>query len=281
MPPRAIILLTVAALALIVSSVFIQRALVPGAVADLDEAGYLQAELAFSRLAAGRSQTPPTGFAGYLVDTPFRGLAIDEPEGSCRGGGTYMLRSEPGLLPLLITAPHRGADRHTGPLAMAILVEGRAAAAGWNSVPRRSSCKSGSSDLARIKLHPFTALSAGFALAYPNGRIVQVHGFDRNRRTTLAGKAASIILSNGSNRVSPAVRAVAECLRHSLPSESVAVFPTDVSELGALRNAQGRRLREIGFEGFVHAELSLALRERLINDSSLRRRFGACLEAGL
>lgn len=281
MPTRDLLLLPAAALTLMVVSVFIQRALAPGPVTDMDEAGYLQAELAFSHLAAGRSQTPPTGFTSYLVDTPFRGMTVDEPEGRCRGGGTYLLRSESGLLPLLITAPHRGADRHTGPLAMALMVEGRARAAGWNSVPRRSSCKSGTSDLARIARHPFTALSAGFARAYPNGRVVQVHGFDRNRRTTPEGKAASIILSNGSTFVSPTLRALVACLRHSLPSENVAVFPTDVSELGALRNAQGRRLRAIGFEGFVHAELSLDLRERLMSDYSLRRRFGSCLEAGL
>lgn len=281
MPGRVLALLAAAALVLIVSALFIQRALSPGPVLELDEAGYVQAESAFARLAGGLSQKPPAGFTAHTVDTPFRGLAVDEPEGRCHGGGTYLLRSGAAVLPLLVTAPHRGADRYTGPLVMALMAEGRAAAAGWNSVPRRSNCSSGTSDLARIERHPFTALSAGFARAHPNGRVVQVHGFDRHRRTTPEGQAASIILSSGSTRVSPAVGTVAECLRDSLPAERVAVFPTDVSELGALRNAQGRRLRAIGFDGFVHVELSLSLRERLMSDVALRRRFGACLEAGL
>lgn len=263
------------------TAVFTQRALVPGSVLELSEAEYGRAEADFARLAKGDSRQPPAGFAIREVDTPFLGVAVAEPQGRCTGGGEYVLRSGAGTLPLLLTAPHRGADRHTGPLVMALITEGRAAAAGWNSVPRRSSCSEGSNDLARIELHPFTALAAGFARAYAKGRVVQVHGFDPHRRTTPEGRAASLILSSGSTRVSQAVRQVAECLRDHLPSERVAVFPTEVSELGALGNAQGRRLRAIGFDGFVHAELSLGLRERLLRDAELRRRFGGCLEVGL
>lgn len=275
------IVFVAAGLALIVGAVFLQSALEPGSAWELDEPEYAAAELSFAALVAGRSRAVPGNFGVRSVDEPFRGLAIEEPEGACRGGGTYLLRSQGETLPLLISAPHRGADRLTGPLALRLFVEGRAAVAAWNSVPRHSRCGDGTSDLARLQRHPFTAFTAGFARTTPAGRIVQVHGFDPARRTTPEGQAASIILSSGSRARSAAVDTVASCLRSSFPDERVAVFPADVRELGALRNVQGRRLREIGFDGFVHAELSLDLRERLMGDSALGRRFGACLEAGL
>lgn len=278
---RTIVFLAAAGLVLIVAAVFILRSLGSGPALELDEAEYASAEANFAALTGGRSRTAPAGFVVRAVDDPVAGVAVEEPEATCSGGGAYLLRSQPSALPLLLAAPHRGADRFTGPLALNLMLEGRAAAAAWNSVPREGACGMGTSDLARLDRHPFTAFAAGFARAFPQGRIVQVHGFDPGRRTTSEGQAASVILSSGSTRASPAVLAVAECLRASLPTERVAVFPNDVSELGARRNAQGRRLRAIGFEGFVHAELSLDLRQRLMRDPPLRRRFGACLEAGL
>lgn len=281
MQRKRIVLLSFAGLVLIVAAVFVLRALRPAFVHQLAEADYLKAEAQFAEMAADKSMLVPAGFAVQAVGEPFAGLSLEEPEGSCRGGGTYLLRAGSANLPLLISAPHRGADRYTGPLAFKLLLEGRAAAAAWNSAPRRGACGGGQSDLARLDRHPFTAFAAGFARAFPQGRVVQIHGFDPDRRETPEGSAAAVILSSGSRSVSAAVRTVAECIRSDLPGDRVAVFPSDVGELGALRNAQGRRLRAIGFEGFVHAELSLNLRQRLMQDPALRRRFAACLEAGL
>ncbi|MEO7654958.1 MAG: hypothetical protein ABIS23_04650 [Sphingomicrobium sp.] len=281
MSRRSTLLLALAALGLIVAAIYAQRALRPGPVRELDEANFAQAQVDFAALAGGQSSAPPADFAVQIVDQPFHGLVIEEPEGSCRGGGTYLLRTGLVNVPLLISAPHRGADRLTGPLALKLMVEQRFAAAAWNSVPRRSRCGGGGSDLARLARHPFTAFSAGFAQAFPAGRIVQIHGFDTGRRTTAEGRAASIILSSGSKQVSPAVLAVAECLRRRLPGERIGIFPADVSELGARLNAQGRRLRAMGFNGFVHAELSVDVRAMLMRDPDARRDFGACLKAGL
>lgn len=279
--PKSMLLLAAAGLVLIVGAVFIQRKLGPGCACELDESDYAKAELAFAVHIAGRSRAVPAGFAVQAVGKPFRGIAIEEPVGVCRGGGTYVLRSGTANVPLLLSAPHRGSDRFTGPITLDLMVEGRAAAAAWNTVQRRSQCGHGTSDLARLERHPFTAFSAGFARALPNGRVVQVHGFDPARRTTPEGRAASIILSSGSKQGSATVDSIAECLRSQLPEERVSVFPSDVRELGALQNAQGRRLREIGFNSFVHAELSLDLRQKLISERELRRRFSACLEIGL
>jgi hypothetical protein len=278
---RKLVAIAAAAVVLLVSAVVLQRTLRRGSAFELDEEAYAAAEAQFAELLAGRSRAAPAGFAVRQFEEPFAGLSVEEPEGTCRGGGTYLLRSGPANLPLLITAPHRGRDRLTGPLALSLLTGGRAGAAAWNNVPRGSDCGTRTSDLARLERHPFTAFAAGFARAFPTGRVVQVHGFDADLRSTAEGRAASIILSSGSPVVSSAVATVAECLRDKLPGENVAVFPTDVSELGARRNAQGRRLREIGFEGFAHVEISLDLRQRLMRKRTLRSHFRACLEAGL
>lgn len=276
---RAFLLLAVA-LALFVTGVLLQR-LRPGPALELDHASYTQAEDAFAKLALTNAATLPASFTVNPVSEPFVGLVVHELEQSCRGGGTYLLRSPPSQVPLLISAPHRGSDRLTGTIALQLFLESQAAAAGWNSVPRRSGCESRSSDLARLRRHPFTAFSVAFARAYPSGRVVQVHGFDPDRRDTMAGRAASIILSSGSDRVSAAVKSVADCLRRHFPDENVAVYPTDVRELGARRNAQGRSLRAVAFGGFVHAELSLSFRRHLTEDPEPRARFARCLESGL
>ncbi|WP_324261624.1 hypothetical protein U4960_00110 [Altererythrobacter sp. H2] len=185
--------------------------------------------------------------------------------------------------PLLISAPHRRADRLTGALTLRLFNELGAAAAAWNSVHRRageSNCE-GTTDLARLRRNPFTAFSLAFAAAYPKGRVVQIHGFDPDRRVSTAGRNADLILSSGSETATPAVRAIARCVRDDLPDWQVAVFPNDVRELGARKNAQGRQLRATGFHGFVHVELAYHFRVQLMENEELRGRFGNCLEAGL
>lgn len=262
-------------------SLTLLRALGSGSALELSREEFSRAELTFAGLASGSATEPPNGFTLQSVNDPLQALLVEEPPGSCRGGGSYFLRQEATAIPLLISAPHRSADRLTGTLTMRFFVEGRAQAAAWNSVPRRSACAEDESDIVRLDRHPFTAFTSAFARAHPNGRVVQVHGFDVGRRRTAEARAASVILSSGSRDISPTLEVIAACLRRDLPALNVALFPLDVSELGATRNAQGRSLRSLGFQGFVHAELSLELRRRLVEDAGLRQGFLACLEAGL
>ena len=278
---RRRLLLLLGLAGLLVMSLLTLRALGTSSALELDAQEYGRAEQAFLLLASGRSAQAPVGFAVEPVSDPFRGARIEEPERDCRGGGSYVLRQEPGAVPLLISAPHRSADRLTGTLTMRFFVEGRAQAAAWNSVPRRNACGEEGSDIARLRRHPFTAFSTAFARAFPGGRVVQIHGFDKERRRTRAGRTADLILSSGSRTAGPHLKVIAACLRRDLPSLRVALFPDEVRELGATRNAQGIRLRQYGFKGFVHAELSLGLRQHLMRDEALRGHFIACLESGL
>ena len=268
---------------LIMGGTLVQCALMPGPTMELNPERFAAVRMAFSGLISGQDDVPPDGFALRPIDYPFNGVSVAEYDGPCRGGGEYLLRGVgPGTRPLLISAPHRGADRFTGPLALQTFVEAEAAAAAWNTVPRTGSdCDAPNSDLARLARHPFTAFAVAFATTYPLGRVVQLHGFHPARRVTAAGRAATVILSNGSDEVTPAVRALGRCLTRAFPDDQIAIYPTDVSELGARSNVQGQQLRATGFAGFVHVELSLEFRKRLNASDAMRRAFARCMAVGL
>ncbi|NTZ43986.1 hypothetical protein G7A66_13025 [Altererythrobacter sp. SALINAS58] len=250
---------------------------------ELDAHAYRRAQADFTGLMIGRSDQAPEGFRTGEAEGLLSAAVVQELKGQCRGGGTYLVRKSaaPGP-PLLIAAPHRRADRLTGTLTLRLFQETGAAAAAWNSVHRRakSECR-GTTDLARLRSHPFTAFAAAFANTHPNGRVVQIHGFDPARRISAAGRRSAVILSSGSEEITPAVSAVTNCLRRAMPNHRTSAFPIDVRELGARKNAQGQALRALDFPGFVHVELAYHLRKELMNDENLRKLFGKCLQAGL
>lgn len=202
-----------------------------------------------------------------------------EPFGNCQGRGVYLIGLSPDAAPTAMTAPHRGADKHTGTLAAMFAEEGKLAAAAWNSAPRRKSAECDAfGDLAKAEEHFFTAFALSFAQAYPQGRVVQLHGFDRDNRQSLAGSEADIIISDGTDQPGDRLLALSECLTISLQAWNVRVYPLDAPELGALKNAQGAALREQGFEGFTHIEMSLNLRLALRKDTGLRAQFLNCFK---
>lgn len=259
---------------------YLQSALSPGRVFELSEADFRSTEGAFVAALRGERGSAPDGMVAVAASNPVTALVLREDERQHAGRGEYLIRKDRTVEPLLIAAPHRRADRFTGTLARLIFSETDAAAAGWNSAPRRGLFGE-QNDVAKLRRHPFTAFALAFAATYPSGRVVQLHGFDRDRRRTKAAQRASVILSGGSARPSQAVASVSSCLQESGRMGQILVYPTDVDELGATQNAQGRALRGAGFAGFVHVELSLALRRQLVNDANLRAQFARCLASGL
>ena len=208
-------------------------------------------------------------------------LALAEPEGACSGRGVYLLREGQGLLPVALVAPHRGADLRTGEIAGALFSEFPFTAAAWNSAPRRSGegCAEGG-DVTREPTHYLTAFSQAFARRHPQGRIVQLHGFDAARRQGQAAMEADAIVSDGSPAPSERLLDLAGCLSAAFPQRSVLVYPIDTDQLGATTNAQGRALRKAGFAGFAHLELSAGFRKDLEANATARARLAACLGAG-
>lgn len=272
--------LLAAGVAAIGAGLYLQSTLSRGRVSELSEADFRSTERAFAVALRGDRSAAPDGMVAVSIGDPVAAVLFREDERHHAGRGEYVIRNNERAEPLLIAAPHRGADRFTGTLAQLIFSETDAAAAGWNSAPRRGLFGE-RNDVAKLRRHPFTAFALAFAATYPNGRVVQLHGFDPERRRTKAAQSASVILSGGSAHPPQAVASVSSCLQRNNGMGQVMVYPTDVDELGATQNAQGQALREVGFAGFVHVELSLALRRQLVNHAELRKQFAGCLASGL
>jgi hypothetical protein len=189
---------------------------------------------------------------------------IIEPPHRKRGWGFYVLC--PGNAPgLVLQAPHSFADRHTGDVALRLFADGGCAAVAWNTVPRHRV------DVAHCRQHPFSAFTLAVARVHPDSCIVQVHGFSPDKRSTTAGAAADLIVSNGTHLPDQALHQFVGRLQSEFDYGRVQLFPADVRELGATQNVQGELLRELGTTRFVHLEMSQDLRLRLIVDPDARQ----------
>ena len=213
----------------------------------------------------GRTRTEEDKFIG-LRDTRH-----------CGGGGEYRLRKG-AAVPLSITAPHAFHDRGTGELALRVFAHSRAAVAAQNTVARDGSDGCEALNVARESEHLFTQFALGFSDRFPDGLIVQLHGFDGARRSTSRAEEAAAIVSNGSPSPGSDTLDLADCLSRALAPRAVLLYPAEANELGGEGNAQGKALREAGGARFAHIELSADLREAMLSDKALIESFTACLE---
>jgi hypothetical protein len=189
---------------------------------------------------------------------------VFEPVEHARGWGAYVIC--PHRLPgLVLQAPHSYADRFTGNIALRLFAEGRFGAAAWNTVPRKLV------DVCHTLDHPFSAFTRALVRAHPKSFVVQVHGFAQEKRQTVTGTAADLIVSNGTQAPDRSVRRLAILLQSELPFSQVHLYPTEVQELGATTNVQGETLRQAGSSRFVHLEMSEPLRLRMANDGQARQ----------
>lgn len=248
-----------------------------------------RAEAAFRGLLQRREETPVTPDSAWeelgfetlrVIDNGVTWQVLREARGHCRGQGLYLIRE--GAAPeLMLQVPHGYHDLHTDDIALRLAITPLRAIA-FNSVPRHYSRHGAkrNADLAQRTDSFFVALTRAFAATFPNGRIVQLHGFSREKRTTPAGAGAAVIVSAGTRWPSPGTEAVAACL-HAHVDAPVRLYPRDVQELGGTRNLQGRILRGQGHSGFVHVELSRAMRGRLQREDTLSAHFARCLSSGM
>lgn len=195
------------------------------------------------------------------------------------GRGVYVI----GALPvddLLLQAPHRFNDLHTGTILTSLIAESPPSAAAFNSTPRRFETDEGiiSADMAHQEASTMIAFTRAFLRANPHGRVVQLHGFESDKRKSTVGRSADFIVSNGTQQASPYVQAVAACLMRTIPDRRTLLFPRDVSELGATTNTIGAAVRTlIGKDHFLHIEANLPTRIALKDDSGMRNRLMTCL----
>jgi hypothetical protein len=204
-------------------------------------------------------------------------LVLYESDGRRTGRGLYVFRQSLPQ-PLALQAPHSFQEYHTRQIVLDMIREHNVAAAAWNTVPRsiEQDGTTINADLAHQDASFFTAFSRAFATHYVNGRIVQIHGFDQQKRRTQAGATAAMIISSGREIPTPAVLAAGQCLKQYIPGP-VHIYPNDVTELGATTNAVGRTLTQLGNPGFLHLEISIGMRQRMRHDALLRQSVLQCI----
>lgn len=216
------------------------------------------------------------GLRVLAISAPQPFVLLQEREDNKRGRGFLALRPHSGSA-LMLQMPHSFKDELTRDIGLALFDEGRAAAAVWNTVPRRYP-RGGTmvdADMAHLDGTYFQVLSEAWSEARPRSYILQLHGFAQDKRRSRVGSAADAIISSGGTPTPEVVR-MARCLRQSLVP-TLRVYPVEVDELGGTTNRIGQTLRARGYPGFIHLELSRPLRERLAGDAAARKQLLECL----
>ena len=199
----------------------------------------------------------PHGWALHVVRERGRETwLLREAPGQATGRGFYAFRPDQQPV-LLLQAPHSFADKYTRQLARQLFAEGPFLAAGWNTVRRQQV------DAAHKQQHTFSLFTCAAVSAFPQIYVVQLHGFSTEKRETAPGRAADLILSNGSPFPNRGFRQAARQFAEHFPTEQISLYPTQVQELGATTNAQAKLLRQMGSDRFLHLELSEPFRKRL------------------
>lgn len=222
--------------------------------------------------------------AGFIVEPrTFSGstyLSVDEPAIGIEGKGRYLLRPG-GHLAMAVQAPHGDTDLHTGEIARRLFLETSIMAATINTLPRWAVDRRGRpADLAARTDSALLAFTRAFIEQHPDGIVVQLHGFDGAKREAQVAAVADVIVSDGTHDPSPRLMALRDCLT-DVASGPVRLYGDDAFELGGTHNAIGRAIRAAGAGRFLHVEMSLRFRQRLLDDELLREDFVRCLAGGI
>lgn len=200
-------------------------------------------------------------------------VVIRERNGQRQGHGFFLFKPD-SQSRVVLQMPHSSDDSHTGMIGFKLLHESDYLAAAWNTVTRDEA------DMAHLPDSYFTAFSAAFSQVVPAGRLVQLHGFAQEKRTTAAGRTAAVVLSSGGKQVTAGVRAIGNCLQSVWPG-GVRLYPLNISELGGTRNTNLAVMQRWSHTGFVHLELSSEVRQALLTNGELRHHLNHCLTEGV
>lgn len=222
----------------------------------------------------------PWSQLGFVLETKSSAgstyLSIREAAGRIEGKGGYLLRPASPLA-LVLQAPHGDTDRHTEAIAERLFLESSALALAVNSLPRWAVDRRGRpADLAARPDSVLLVFTMAVIARHPRAAVVQLHGFEAAKRETQTAATADLIISDGTREPSPEVMSLRDCLI-GIASGRVLLYSSDVFELGGTRNAIGRAIRGAGTGRFLHIEMSLPFRERLLADGPLFAGFARCL----
>jgi len=147
-----------------------------------------------------------------------------------------------------------------------------------NTVNRRYSSATGekmSADMAHMYQSLFVAFSQAFVKVIEAGEIIQLHGFNADKRSQT--RKVDIILSDGTkNYTNHKLIKQQSCIESKLKL-NVKVYPQDINLLGGTKNSIGRSIRDAGYNQFEHIEMSLPARKLLNRSAKKRKVFIRCL----
>ncbi|WP_437751656.1 hypothetical protein [Sorangium sp. So ce1389] len=122
-------------------------------------------------------------------------------------------------------------------------------------------------DVAHAERSFFLSAHRALLQSFPGIPTVQLHGFQDSSAADAAAIASAVGAGADLERLLAPLRAV-------VSDGKVLAYPAEISRLGGATNVQARWSRQLGAP-FYHLELSRALRDKLIDDADLRRRFAA------
>lgn len=197
-----------------------------------------------------------------------------------RGRGLFAFRSaNSGKTTDVLQVPHAFTDEMTREIGLGLFAEGRFAAVAFNTVPRRYNDEQGRqvvADMAHITGTYFLAFTHATAKVLPKGRTMQIHGFDQGKRKSAALSSTDMILSAGHGSPPSSLRQSRECMEKRL-QRGVTLYADGVKELGATTNVQAAALRSLGYDNFIHVEMSRPLRTLMRDDAGARRQLLSCI----
>ncbi len=183
-------------------------------------------------------------------------IAVHERVTERHGGGIYIIRCGTTVEPLVLQAPHAFHDLHTRRLSSALFSATKSRALFLNTMHRFAEGKPESlTDAAHQYGTFFQAATLSIARVNRKFRVVQIHGFAPRESLHF-----DVILSSGDPTRPP--RHLASTLGPRFAR--VGVFGDNADVLGATSNVQGIALNRQGTGRFIHIELNLDLRTRLL-----------------
>jgi hypothetical protein len=233
----------------------------------------------FDLLFAGEFTAPASSIANDLGfswrENEFDIVLVDNAK---RGWGEYRF-SKTATSDIVLQIPHRYSDMHTGKIARLIFAGRGIASIALNSVSRRTPVNLNpdlSADMAHLPASFHSAYGRAFAARYPDGHLVQLHGFDPQKRRSHQGQQANVIMSTGAPWSNAYLLETQQCFIDQ--GWKALRYPQQVKELGGTTNSVGILMRNLGHGGFTHIELDRETRNTLNKHPQQLAAFATCLQ---
>lgn len=228
-------------------------------------------------------------------------LVLVELQDQRRGAGAYLVSLSPPARTspwLLWQAPHAYYDVNTGRIAGALYFNppsGPSPVAFFTNTLHRYTQTDGKrtrrsfnpADACHNPAHLFAVATQAAAAAQAGATVIQLHGFAPSENDKPGGEedddpsrlpaGTLAVISGGQKEAPTAFSQVAASQLKNLLGNSILLFPTEASALGATTNVEMKSLLSISGSRFLHVEMVAELRGNLAQDTARREAVGALL----